>query len=166
MAEEKGVGEVEKKESTATAGATTDTNGIGKKKRRGFLARIWNGIFRLHGDDFEKRLKYISKEEATVLSRMKRRSLTWRRMIRQLIIFSVIFEVLFVLIIVQFLLCILHCFRIWGFLRESEELEPGEKWWVFFFFFFWRLEAFHDYYANGCRFRMVSECELFLRSMR
>jgi hypothetical protein len=119
MAEEKGVGEVEKKEPTATAGATTDTNGIGKKKkRRGFLARIWNSIFRLHGDDFEKRLKYISKEEAAVLSRMKRRSLTCRQMIRQLIIFSVIFEVLFVLIIVQFLLCILHCFRIWGFLRE------------------------------------------------
>jgi hypothetical protein len=118
MAEDKGVGDVEKKDSTATAGATTDSSGIGKKKRRGFLSRIWNGIFRPHGDDFEKRLQYISKEEAAVLSRMKRRSLTWRRMIRQLIIFSIIFEVLFVFITVQFLLCILHCFRIWGFLCE------------------------------------------------
>ncbi|XP_062163908.1 uncharacterized protein At2g24330 [Alnus glutinosa] len=94
MAEDKGVGKVEKKDSTATAGATTDSSGIGKKKRRGFLSRIWNGIFRPHGDDFEKRLQYISKEEAAVLSRMKRRSLTWRRMIRQLIIFSIIFEVI------------------------------------------------------------------------
>ncbi|PKI47353.1 hypothetical protein CRG98_032188 [Punica granatum] len=63
------------------------------KKRRGLLSRIWNGIFRLHGDDFEKRLQHISKEEAAVLARMKRRSLTWRRMLRHLILFSVIFEV-------------------------------------------------------------------------
>lgn len=118
MAEDKGVGKVENKDSTATAGATTETNGVGKKKRRGFLSRVWNGIFRLHGDDFEKRLQYISKEEAAVLSRMKRRSLSWRRMIRQLIIFSVIFEVLFVLIMVQFLLCIMLCFIIGSFVYE------------------------------------------------
>lgn len=71
-----------------------DTSGTGKKKRRGILSRMWNGIFRMHGDDFEKRLQYISKEEASVLSRMKRRSQTWRRMTRHLIIFSVLFEVI------------------------------------------------------------------------
>ncbi|KAI6703005.1 hypothetical protein NL676_012141 [Syzygium grande] len=44
-------------------------------------------------DDFEKRLQYISKEEAAVLSRMKRRSHSWRRMARHLILFSLLFEV-------------------------------------------------------------------------
>ncbi|XP_062101582.1 uncharacterized protein At2g24330 [Humulus lupulus] len=93
MAEDKGVGEGEKIESGTTPTATTTTSEIGmKKKRKGIFSRIWNGIFRIHGDDFEKRLQYISKEEATVLARMKRRSQTWRRMIRHLIIFSVIFE--------------------------------------------------------------------------
>lgn len=89
MAEDKGVLEVEKKdEGTPASKATT------KKKKKGILSRIWNGIFRIHGDDFEKRLQYISKEEATVLARMKKRSQSWRRMIRHLIIFSVIFEVI------------------------------------------------------------------------
>lgn len=92
MAEEdKGVVEGEKKDSTPIATATTSENG--KKKQRGFLARVWNIIFRRRSDDFEKRLQYISKEEAAVLSRMKRRSLTWRRMTRNLIVLSIIFEV-------------------------------------------------------------------------
>ncbi|KAJ8758744.1 hypothetical protein K2173_000465 [Erythroxylum novogranatense] len=85
MAEEKtGIAESEKKEPDSVV----------KKKRKGLISRIWNGIFRLHGDDFEKRLQHISKEEAAVLSRIKRRSLTWRKMTRHLIVFSVIFEVL------------------------------------------------------------------------
>ncbi|KAI4337399.1 hypothetical protein L6164_015823 [Bauhinia variegata] len=88
MADAKEVGEGEKKET----GPTTTENG--KKKRRGIFSRIWNGLFRLHGDDFEKRLQYISKEEAAVLSRMSRRSQSWRRTTRQLIFFSVIFEVI------------------------------------------------------------------------
>lgn len=89
MADDKGVGDGEKKETSPTAAATV-------KKRKGFISRIWNGIFRLHGDDFEKRLQYISKEEAAVLTRMSRRSQSWRRTTRQLIIFSVIFEVCFI----------------------------------------------------------------------
>lgn len=88
MADDKAaVVEGEKKETSPTAA------GNEKKKRRGFFSRIWNGIFRLHGDDFEKRLQYISKEEAAVIARMTRRSRSWRRMSRHLIIFSVIFEV-------------------------------------------------------------------------
>ncbi|XAR69637.1 hypothetical protein NMG60_11001317 [Bertholletia excelsa] len=71
-----------------------DSGTIAKKRKRGLMSRIWNGIFRLHGDDFEKRLQHISKEEAAVLARMKRRSQSWRRMVRHLIIFSVIFEVI------------------------------------------------------------------------
>ncbi|OIV97766.1 hypothetical protein TanjilG_12523 [Lupinus angustifolius] len=85
MVDEKVVGEGEKKE--------TSPNANEKNKRKGFFSRIWN-VFRLQGDDFEKRLKYISKEEASVISRMTRRSRSWRQISRQLIIFSVIFEVI------------------------------------------------------------------------
>ncbi|XP_015885339.3 uncharacterized protein At2g24330 isoform X2 [Ziziphus jujuba] len=90
MVDDKGFGDGDKKDS-ATA-ATTSTV-VAKKKRKGFISRIWNGIFRLHGDDFEKRLQYISKEEATVLARLKNRSQTWRRTIRQFLVLSVIFEI-------------------------------------------------------------------------
>ncbi|KAG2691665.1 hypothetical protein I3760_08G018000 [Carya illinoinensis] len=94
MVEDKGIGEVEKDSAVGAARTTNNNNNeIGKKKQRGLLSRVWNGIFRLHGDDFEKRLQYISKEEAAVLNRTKRRSRTWRRMTRNLIIFSVILEV-------------------------------------------------------------------------
>lgn len=65
-----------------------------KAKGKGLLSRIWNWIFRVKGDDFEKRLKGISKEEATIRSRMKRRSVTRRKLIRNLIAFSVFFEVI------------------------------------------------------------------------
>jgi hypothetical protein len=74
----------------ATATATADSV---KKKQNGFFSRLWNGIFRVRGDDFEKRLQYISREEATVLSRMKRRSISWRKLTRNLIVSSVLFEV-------------------------------------------------------------------------
>ncbi|KAK9088242.1 hypothetical protein Scep_027324 [Stephania cephalantha] len=65
------------------------------KQRRGILSRIWNGLFRIRGEDFEKRLQHISKEEASVLARMRSRSQSWRRMARNLIIFSVLLEVSF-----------------------------------------------------------------------
>ncbi|KAG7622441.1 Lunapark domain [Arabidopsis suecica] len=75
----------------ATATATADSV---KKKQNGFFSRLWNGIFRVRGDDFEKRLQYISREEATVLSRMKRRSISWRKLTRNLIVSSVLFEII------------------------------------------------------------------------
>lgn len=65
-----------------------------KTKKRGFWSRIWNGLFRLDGDDLEKRLQYISKEEATLLARMKRRSSSWRKTARNLIVVSVLLEVI------------------------------------------------------------------------
>uniref|UniRef100_A0A5B6YRB8 Lunapark zinc ribbon domain-containing protein n=1 Tax=Davidia involucrata TaxID=16924 RepID=A0A5B6YRB8_DAVIN len=71
-----------------------DGGAIMKSKKRGLMSRIWNGLFRIHSDDFEKRLQHISKEEAAVLARMKKRSQNWRRMARHLIVFSVIFEVI------------------------------------------------------------------------
>ncbi|KAL0774160.1 hypothetical protein Bca101_039311 [Brassica carinata] len=77
----------------------SETVGGGEKKTtttkgKGLFSRIWNWIFRVKGDDFEKRLKGISKEEATIRSRMKRRSVTRRKLIRNLIAFSVFFEVI------------------------------------------------------------------------
>ncbi|XVF48126.1 hypothetical protein PTKIN_Ptkin03bG0165700 [Pterospermum kingtungense] len=87
MAEDKAIPEGESKESSPPLPAA-------KKKGKGVLSRIWNAIFRINGDDFEKRLQHISKEEAAVLSRLKRRSQTWRRMIRHLIVFSVILEII------------------------------------------------------------------------
>lgn len=67
---------------------------INKKKKKGLFSRVWNAVFRSQGDDFEKRLKHITKEEAAVLSRMRRRSQSWRRMIRNFIILSVLLEVI------------------------------------------------------------------------
>lgn len=94
MADDKSFEEAEKKSST-------DTNASApvKEKRKGIFSRIWNGLFRFHRDDLEKRLQYISKEEAAVLARMKSRSQSWRQMSRNLIIFSVTLEVLTVLLI-------------------------------------------------------------------
>ncbi|TKY58215.1 hypothetical protein E2542_SST15271 [Spatholobus suberectus] len=83
MGDEKG----EKKETSPGA-----TAGNGKKK--GFVSRIWNGIFRSNRDDFEKRLEHISKEENAVVTRMSNRSRFWRRTSRQLILFSALFEVI------------------------------------------------------------------------
>ncbi|XP_059655909.1 uncharacterized protein At2g24330-like [Cornus florida] len=92
-------GEPSKDQSTGESLDVPDTDkkdkGITtKKKQGGILSRIWNGLFRIRGDDFEKRLQHISKEEAAVLARMRKRSLSWRRMTRHLIIFSVVFEVI------------------------------------------------------------------------
>ncbi|XP_010525836.1 PREDICTED: uncharacterized protein At2g24330 [Tarenaya hassleriana] len=95
MAQEREGAAVESSEQKDSGVATpADGGGGGKKKRKGFFSRLWNGIFRARGDDFEKRLQYISREEATVLSRMKRRSQTWRKLTRNLIVFSIIFEVI------------------------------------------------------------------------
>ncbi|KAK2362402.1 integral membrane metal-binding family protein [Trifolium repens] len=75
---------------------SSTTTGNEKNKRRGFISRIWNGIVRLHVNDSEKRLQYISKEEATVIARMTRRLRSRRHVSRNLIVFSVIFEVIVV----------------------------------------------------------------------
>ncbi|URD85506.1 putative integral membrane metal-binding protein (DUF2296) [Musa troglodytarum] len=64
-----------------------------KKQRRGFVARLWHGIFGGRNEDYEKRLQYLSKEEATVHARMKRRAQSSRRIVRDLIVLSVILEV-------------------------------------------------------------------------
>ncbi|XP_058209227.1 uncharacterized protein At2g24330-like [Rhododendron vialii] len=97
MAEESNKAQETGKNLDVLATEKNDSATIVKKKRKGVISRIWNGLFRQHSDDFEKRLQHISKEEATVLARMKKRSRSWRWMIRHLIIFSVIFEVIAVI---------------------------------------------------------------------
>ncbi|XP_072958065.1 uncharacterized protein At2g24330 [Typha angustifolia] len=64
-----------------------------KKQRRGILSRIWRGLFGGRSEDYEKRLKYLSKEEASVHARMKRRAQSSRKMVRNLIVLSVMVEV-------------------------------------------------------------------------
>ncbi|XP_009787866.1 uncharacterized protein At2g24330 [Nicotiana tabacum] len=79
---------------TAPFTSTDNEEKTKEKKKKGLLSRIWNGLFGSHKDDFEKRLQHISKEEATVIARITRRSHRWRRMTRHLIILSVLFEVI------------------------------------------------------------------------
>ncbi|CAI9106113.1 OLC1v1005182C2 [Oldenlandia corymbosa var. corymbosa] len=62
------------------------------KKKKGVFSRVWNAVFRSQGDDFEKRLQHITKEEASVLSRMRRRSQSWKRIRRDFIVMSVLLE--------------------------------------------------------------------------
>ncbi|XP_047161182.1 uncharacterized protein At2g24330-like [Vigna umbellata] len=88
----------EKKESSAVK-ENIENNGEKTKeekktKKKGFISRIWNAIFRSNNDDFEKRLQYITKEENAVVVRLSNRSRSWRRTSRQLILFSVLFEVI------------------------------------------------------------------------
>ncbi|WOL09794.1 hypothetical protein Cni_G18547 [Canna indica] len=64
-----------------------------KKRRSGLFYRIWRGIFGRGSEDYEKRLQYLSKEEAAVQARMKRRAATSMRVVRYLIALSVILEV-------------------------------------------------------------------------
>lgn len=82
----------EQNDSAVVPSAASGDSGE-KKKSKGLFSRIWNVLFRVKGDDFEKRLNDISKGEATVRSRMNRRSITRRNFIRNLIAFSVFFEV-------------------------------------------------------------------------
>lgn len=85
MAEEKDVNDVVEEKND---------NSPMRKEKKGIFSRFWNGLIRLHGDDFEKRLQYISKEEASILARMKKRSTRWRKTARNVIVSSLFLEVL------------------------------------------------------------------------
>lgn len=73
----------------------TDAETKKTKKKKGYLSRFWRAVFRIGGEDFEKRLQHISKEEAAVLARITRRAHSWRRRTRQFITLSVVSEVSF-----------------------------------------------------------------------
>eukprot|EP01018_Ginkgo_biloba_P009824 Gb_19956 [translate_table: standard] len=62
------------------------------RPQRSFLRRIWNAIFRSSNEDFEKKLQNLSKEEAVVHTRMKRRTQAWRKFARSIILYSIILE--------------------------------------------------------------------------
>lgn len=97
MAEEKTVttaGGEKKSTASDTVTSSTSPAGNGKKKRKGFVSRIWNFVFRSNKDDLEKRLQCISKEETSVMTRMNNRSRSWRRTSRHIILFSVLFEII------------------------------------------------------------------------
>lgn len=93
MAQEQEGAVAETRDQNDSPVATATSDDSVKKKQNGFFSRIWNAMFRDKGDDFEKRLEYISKEEANVLSRIKRRSITWRKLTRNLVLSSLFFEV-------------------------------------------------------------------------
>ncbi|EES05462.1 uncharacterized protein At2g24330 [Sorghum bicolor] len=63
------------------------------KRGGGVLGRLWRALFGGR-EDFEKRLQYLSKEEAAVHARMRRRTQFSRRAVRNLIVLSVLAEVL------------------------------------------------------------------------
>jgi hypothetical protein len=63
-----------------------------KGKQGGVLGRVWRALFGGR-EDFEKRLQYLSKEEAAVHARMRRRTQFSRRAVRNLIVLSVLAEV-------------------------------------------------------------------------
>lgn len=80
-------------EDPARSSSSSSSAAAEKKQRRGIFSRIWRGIFGVRSEDYEKRLQYLSKEEAAVHARMKRRAQSSRRMVRNLIVLSVIVEV-------------------------------------------------------------------------
>ncbi|XP_006647553.1 uncharacterized protein At2g24330-like [Oryza brachyantha] len=84
-------------EAAAAAAVEEEEKGKGKKEegRRGgggVLGRMWRALFGGR-EDYEKRLQYLSKEEAAVHARMRRRTQFSRRAVRNLIVLSVLTEV-------------------------------------------------------------------------
>ncbi|KAG6470266.1 hypothetical protein ZIOFF_071331 [Zingiber officinale] len=63
-----------------------------RQQRRSFLSRLLRGIFAAD-NDIQKKLEHISKEEASIHSRLKRRAQSSRKIARNVIFLSVIIEV-------------------------------------------------------------------------
>ncbi|KAJ0700893.1 putative Lunapark domain-containing protein [Helianthus annuus] len=80
-------------EKDAKEGVDETNDHSARKGKTSIFSRFWKGLFRLYDDDFEKRLRYISKEETTILARMKKRSTRWRKTARNLIVSFVLLEV-------------------------------------------------------------------------
>jgi endoplasmic reticulum junction formation protein lunapark len=81
-----------KPDEVAAAVADAAAEGKEKGKRGGVLGRMWRALFGGR-EDFEKRLQYLSKEEAAVHARMRGRTQFSRRAVRNLIVLSVLAEV-------------------------------------------------------------------------
>ncbi|GAB2266775.1 hypothetical protein Dimus_001763 [Dionaea muscipula] len=91
--EDKGGVVVDSSTAAATEVSETKAREVTKKKERGVVSRVLHRLFRSRTDDFERRLERISKEETSVMSRLRRRSLCSQLMKRRLIIFSVLLEI-------------------------------------------------------------------------
>ncbi|XP_042448298.1 uncharacterized protein At2g24330-like [Zingiber officinale] len=63
-----------------------------RQQRRSFLSRLLRGIFAAD-NDIQKKLEHISKEEASIHSRLKRRAQSSRKIAKNVIFLSVIIEV-------------------------------------------------------------------------
>lgn len=63
---------------------------------RNSFSTLGHLFYKSSKDDFEKRLQHLSKEEAAAHSRLKRRSQTWRKLARAIMVYSIIIE-LFIL---------------------------------------------------------------------
>lgn len=63
-----------------------------RQQRRGFVSRLLRGIFAAD-NDIQKKLEHISKEEASIHARLKRRAQSSRKIARNVIFLSVIVEV-------------------------------------------------------------------------
>ena len=81
----------------------TSREAVHKPQKR-LLGRIWNAFslvgslfYRSHNEDFGKKLEHLSKEEAAIHARLKRRSQSWRKLARGMIIYSIVIEVLVIL---------------------------------------------------------------------
>ncbi|KAM7268711.1 hypothetical protein ACFE04_010877 [Oxalis oulophora] len=93
MAEDKTViTESEMKESNSSSTTKQQQKTTSSSSSKSFISRVF-GIFRSRRDDFEKRLEYISKEEASVIARMRKRARNSTSVSRYLIMFSVLIEV-------------------------------------------------------------------------
>lgn len=64
-----------------------------KKKERGMVSRVLRGLFTSRKEDLEGRLERISKKEANVMARMRRRQITSRSMKSNLIRFGSALEI-------------------------------------------------------------------------
>lgn len=68
---------------------------VKQEQKRSLVKRVWGLLFHSgSNEDFEKRLQHLSKEEAAAHTRLKRRSQTWRKLAKGLIIYSVVLELL------------------------------------------------------------------------
>uniref|UniRef100_A0A0E0KSX5 Lunapark domain-containing protein n=1 Tax=Oryza punctata TaxID=4537 RepID=A0A0E0KSX5_ORYPU len=75
------------------SGETKGKDEEGKRKGGGILRMIWRALLGGRGEDYEKGLQYLSKEEVAVHARMHRRAQLARRGVRNLLVLSVLSEV-------------------------------------------------------------------------
>ncbi|KAL0907785.1 hypothetical protein M5K25_022221 [Dendrobium thyrsiflorum] len=85
---------------TEEGGAAKSSVLLKRGQRMGIISRIWRRIFGVGNEDYEKKLQLLSKEEAAVHTKMKRRAQSSRRRARNLIMLSVTFEVVAIAIAV------------------------------------------------------------------